>query len=94
MPFGGSRLFLASDGCLRNHGETDSPPHAALVAVERIVDPPVPDRSLAFDAPGVHAEKYLDAVPGAAGHFGCWHPGVQREGHSAVPKIVRAGRER
>ncbi len=62
--------------------------------MERVADPPVPERGLAFDAPGVHAEKYLDAVPGAAGHFGCGHARVERVGHTAVPKIVRAPRER
>ena len=94
MSSGGSRLFLASDGCLRNYGETDSRRIAVRIAVQRIVDPPVPERGLALDAPGVHAEKHFDAVPGTAGHLGCWHASVEREGHAAVPKIVRAARER
>ena len=34
-----------------------------------------------------------DAVPGSAGHLWCRDSRVQGQGHSAVPQVVRPGRE-
>ncbi|GLW99599.1 hypothetical protein Misp02_36860 [Microtetraspora sp. NBRC 16547] len=53
------------------------------------INPPVGDLLLAVEALGVYAEEDIHAMPGPFGDIGGRDAGIEPEGDSRVPEVVR-----